>query len=166
MTQATMSARGFRRQSRMARAVPTAASTVPARAAANEIDIAAYGARRAAMMETRSTTSPTGPDPRPVPRDTGRFVDSPHEAAAGPASWRRQTPRAELAGAASAALATVVQLPPREDPTAGAFFDVDNTLIRGASIYYFARGLAARDMFGPRDLARIAWGQVVFRLRG
>jgi HAD superfamily hydrolase (TIGR01490 family) len=74
--------------------------------------------------------------------------------------------QAELAGAASAALATVVQLPPREDPTAGAFFDVDNTLIRGASIYYFARGLAARDMFGPRDLARVAWGQVYFRLRG
>src|ERR1700728_4191688 len=48
----------------------------------------------------------------------------------------------------------------------GAFFDVDNTLIRGASIYYFARGLAARDMFGPRDLARVAWGQVYFRLRG
>ena len=43
---------------------------------------------------------------------------------------------------------------------------MDNTLIRGASIYYFARGLAARDMFGPRDLARMAWGQVYFRLRG
>jgi HAD superfamily hydrolase (TIGR01490 family) len=81
-------------------------------------------------------------------------------------SARVRQEQAELAGAASAALATVVQLPPREDPTAGAFFDVDNTLIRGASIYYFARGLAARDMFGPRDLARIAWGQVYFRLRG
>jgi phosphoserine phosphatase len=81
-------------------------------------------------------------------------------------SARARREQAELAGAASAALATVVQLPPREDPTAGAFFDVDNTLIRGASIYYFARGLAARDMFGPRDLARVAWGQVYFRLRG
>jgi len=60
----------------------------------------------------------------------------------------------------------VVSTPPQADPTAGAFFDVDNTLIRGASIYYFARGLAARSMFGPRDLARIAWGQVYFRLRG
>ena len=58
------------------------------------------------------------------------------------------------------------QEPPQPDPTAGAFFDVDNTLIRGASIYYFARGLAARKMFGPRDLARMAWGQVYFRLRG
>jgi HAD superfamily hydrolase (TIGR01490 family) len=81
-------------------------------------------------------------------------------------SARVRREQAALAGAASAAVATVAQAPPQADPTAGAFFDVDNTLIRGASIYYFARGLAARKMFGPRDLARIAWGQVYFRLRG
>jgi HAD superfamily hydrolase (TIGR01490 family) len=60
----------------------------------------------------------------------------------------------------------VQQPSPVPDPTAGAFFDVDNTLMRGASIYHFARGLAARKMFGPRDLARMTWGQVSFRLRG
>jgi HAD superfamily hydrolase (TIGR01490 family) len=60
----------------------------------------------------------------------------------------------------------VRQPAPEPDPSAGAFFDVDNTLMRGASIYYFARGLAARNMFGPRDLARMAWGQVSFRVRG
>jgi HAD superfamily hydrolase (TIGR01490 family) len=43
---------------------------------------------------------------------------------------------------------------------------VDNTLMRGASIYYFARGLAARKMFGPMDLARMAWGQACYRMRG
>jgi HAD superfamily hydrolase (TIGR01490 family) len=43
---------------------------------------------------------------------------------------------------------------------------VDNTLMRGASIYYFARGLAARKMFGPRDLAEMAWKQFYFRIRG
>jgi HAD superfamily hydrolase (TIGR01490 family) len=52
------------------------------------------------------------------------------------------------------------------DPTAAAFFDVDNTLMRGASIYYFARGLAARRLFGPADLVRLMWGQLSFRLRG
>ncbi|HUJ06555.1 MAG TPA: HAD-IB family hydrolase [Streptosporangiaceae bacterium] len=52
------------------------------------------------------------------------------------------------------------------DPRAGAFFDVDNTLMRGASIYYFARGLAARKMFGPSDLVKMMAGQVVFRVRG
>jgi HAD superfamily hydrolase (TIGR01490 family) len=74
--------------------------------------------------------------------------------------------RAARAGAASAAVAEVHRAPPVPDPTAGAFFDVDNTLMRGASIYYFARGLAARKMFGPADLARMVWGQVWFRVVG
>jgi len=73
---------------------------------------------------------------------------------------------AALAGAASAAAAKVDQPAPVPDRAAGAFFDVDNTLMRGASVYHFARGLAARKMFGPRDLADMAWKQVYFRLRG
>jgi HAD superfamily hydrolase (TIGR01490 family) len=72
---------------------------------------------------------------------------------------------AVVAGEASAA-AAVVQPAPMPDPSAAAFFDVDNTLMRGASIYHFARGLAARKMFGPRDLFRLTWGQITFRLRG
>jgi len=62
---------------------------------------------------------------------------------------------------AGADLASVVP-----DLTAAAFFDVDNTLMRGASLFHFARGLAARKMFGPGDLARITLGQVAFRLKG
>jgi HAD superfamily hydrolase (TIGR01490 family) len=71
-----------------------------------------------------------------------------------------------VAGEASAAAADVELAPPVPDRSAAAFFDVDNTLMRGASIYYFARGLAARKMFGPRDLVRLMWGQLAFRLRG
>jgi HAD superfamily hydrolase (TIGR01490 family) len=52
------------------------------------------------------------------------------------------------------------------DPATAAFFDVDNTLMRGASIYHFARGLAARKLFGPKDMASMVWGQFTFRLRG
>ena len=52
------------------------------------------------------------------------------------------------------------------DSTAAAFFDVDNTMMMGASIYYFARGLAARRLFTTRDLARFGWQQVAFRLGG
>src|SRR5215467_668222 len=74
--------------------------------------------------------------------------------------------RDAVAGEASAAAAEVEQPPPIPDPSAGAFFDVDNTLMRGASIYHFARGLAARKMVGPRDLAEMAWKQVYFRVRG
>ncbi|MBO4209709.1 HAD family hydrolase [Micromonospora echinofusca] len=50
------------------------------------------------------------------------------------------------------------------DPTAAAFFDIDNTMMQGASIYWFARGLAARDYFTAGDLARFAWQQLRFRL--
>lgn len=71
-----------------------------------------------------------------------------------------------LAGDACTAIATAALPLPTPDPHAGAFFDVDNTLMRGASIYYFAKGLAARKMFGPRDLLRMAVGQLAFRLRG
>ncbi|MFC0503665.1 HAD family hydrolase [Micromonospora costi] len=55
-------------------------------------------------------------------------------------------------------------VPPAPDPTAAAFFDVDNTMMQGASIYWFARGLAARDYFTTTDLARFAWQQLRFRL--
>ncbi len=74
--------------------------------------------------------------------------------------------RAVLAGKAAAAAAEVGHAPPDPDPVAGAFFDVDNTLMRGASIYHFARGLAARKMFGPRDLGALAWRHVSLRVRG
>src|SRR5450432_1648899 len=74
--------------------------------------------------------------------------------------------QAALAGEASAAVAEVEYPPPAQDPAAAAFFDVDNTLMRGASIYHFARGLAARKMFRPRDLMRLTWGQLSFRVRG
>ena len=50
------------------------------------------------------------------------------------------------------------------DPNAAAFFDVDNTMMQGASIYWFARGLAARNYFTTGDLARFAWEQLRFRL--
>ncbi|GAA5074958.1 HAD superfamily hydrolase (TIGR01490 family) [Thermocatellispora tengchongensis] len=76
----------------------------------------------------------------------------------------RRRERAELAGAAAAA--TAVDKPAEPDPTAAAFFDVDNTMMRGASIYHFARGLAARGLFTTKDLLRFAIGQAVFRVRG
>ena len=78
----------------------------------------------------------------------------------------RASQAAAAAGAASAAAAEVIAPPPEMDPAAAAFFDVDNTLMRGASIYHFARGLAARDMFTPVDLLKMTWVQVAYRLRG
>jgi len=55
-------------------------------------------------------------------------------------------------------------LAPDLDKSAAAFFDIDNTMLQGASIYWLARGLAARKYFTTGDLARFAWQQARFRL--
>ena len=75
--------------------------------------------------------------------------------------------RAHLAGvtSAEAAVADAEKPPvPTPDPTAAAFFDVDNTMLRGASIYWLARGMAARDYFTTTDLLRFGYKQLKFRL--
>jgi HAD superfamily hydrolase (TIGR01490 family) len=38
-----------------------------------------------------------------------------------------------------------------------AFFDVDNTLMRGASVFHVGRGAFRRGLLGIRDIARFAW---------
>jgi HAD superfamily hydrolase (TIGR01490 family) len=74
---------------------------------------------------------------------------------------------AVLAGAASAAAAEVeLALEVPADPTAAAFFDVDNTVMMGASIYYFAKGLVARKVITARDLRSFAIDQLKYRFIG
>ncbi|MGY1784252.1 HAD family hydrolase [Geodermatophilus sp. SYSU D00698] len=75
--------------------------------------------------------------------------------------------RAHVAGAASAAAAEVEPVPAVvADRTAAAFFDVDNTMMMGASLFWFARGLASRKYLTSRDIARFAWQQAKFRVAG
>lgn len=72
-----------------------------------------------------------------------------------------------LAGEAAAAAAEVESaLTPPLDPTAAAFFDVDNTVMQGASIFHFARGLHRRRFFTTRELVGAAWKQAYFRIVG
>jgi HAD superfamily hydrolase (TIGR01490 family) len=74
---------------------------------------------------------------------------------------------ARSAGQASAAAAEVEDaLAVPLDPVAAAFFDVDNTVMRGASIFHLARGLYARKFLTPRDIRRFAVQQARFRLLG
>jgi HAD superfamily hydrolase (TIGR01490 family) len=68
------------------------------------------------------------------------------------------------AGQASAAAADVDAT--AADGAVAAFFDVDNTMMVGASIFHFARGLAARKFFTTADLAGFAWQQLKFRVGG
>ncbi|WP_286930143.1 MULTISPECIES: HAD family hydrolase [Aeromicrobium] len=75
--------------------------------------------------------------------------------------------RSILAGQAAAAAAEVEQaLAQPADPTAAAFFDVDNTIMQGASIFLLARGLHRREFFTTRDIARAAWQQAYFKYVG
>ncbi|WP_375000480.1 HAD family hydrolase [Aeromicrobium sp. CTD01-1L150] len=75
--------------------------------------------------------------------------------------------RSVLAGQAAASTAEVEHaLAPRPDPHAAAFFDVDNTLMQGASIFHLARGLHRRDFFTTSDILRAGWQQMYFRLAG
>ena len=47
-----------------------------------------------------------------------------------------------------------------------AFFDIDNTIMRGASIYHLARGLFARKILSATDLANYAIAQGRFLISG
>ncbi|MFG2828910.1 HAD family hydrolase [Streptomyces sp. NPDC048434] len=95
---------------------------------------------------------------------------------------RPATARSVLAGeaAAEAARKSSQEAPPAEetetaaepdfpvvgDTAAAAFFDLDNTVMQGAALFHFGRGLYKRRFFHKRDLARFAWQQIYFRLAG
>ena len=74
-----------------------------------------------------------------------------HSGAAGPPPEPAEAPLTEALAATP-------------DPTVAAFFDVDNTMMQGASIYWFARGLAARKYISAGDLVRFAARQLRFRV--
>ncbi|MEU3147444.1 MULTISPECIES: HAD family phosphatase [unclassified Streptomyces] len=88
---------------------------------------------------------------------------------------RSATARSVLAGEASAEAARKStqevsgrepEFPVRGDERAAAFFDLDNTVMQGAALFHFGKGLYKRKFFEKRDLARFAWQQAWFRLAG
>jgi len=104
----------------------------------------------------------TGPD-----RDPGAGAAVPGIRAAATATAPDLRSRSVLAGEASAAVAEVESaLAVTPDPDAAAFFDVDNTIMQGASIFHLARGLHRRKFFTTRDILGAAWKQAYFRLVG
>ncbi len=82
-------------------------------------------------------------------------------------SRRRADPHAVDAGEAAAkAAAEAARRAHAADPTAAAFFDVDNTMLRGSSLYYLARGFVKRGFVDGREIARFARDQLKFRFIG
>jgi len=74
-------------------------------------------------------------------------------------------PPAVVAGEAAAQRAETTQ-ELNVDPHAAAFFDIDNTIVRGASLFHLARGLAKRKFFTMGDVSSFAWKQAKFRVAG
>src|SRR5680860_16582 len=68
------------------------------------------------------------------------------------------------AAASSAEVEASLLTPP--DLSAAAFFDVDNTLLQGASLFHLARGLHRREFLTTRDILRAARDQTYFRVMG
>ena len=76
-----------------------------------------------------------------------------------PRQLRPTAPQPDDAGPAGTAAVATGQ-------HAAAFFDLDNTLIQGASLFHFARGLAAHRFLTGRQIAKFGWSQLTFRVRG
>jgi HAD superfamily hydrolase (TIGR01490 family) len=72
-----------------------------------------------------------------------------------------------LSGQAAASAAEIENaLTTEPDTTAAAFFDVDNTIMQGASIFHLARGLHRRKFFTTKDIVKATWQQLYFRVAG
>jgi HAD superfamily hydrolase (TIGR01490 family) len=56
--------------------------------------------------------------------------------------------------------------PDRPDPRAAAFFDIDNTLIHGASMFHWARGLAKHKYLTRGQILDFVWKQTRFIVVG
>lgn len=53
-----------------------------------------------------------------------------------------------------------------QNTTRAAFFDVDNTLVRGSTIYFLGRGMYQRGFFSKSDISRFVLANLRFRLTG
>jgi HAD superfamily hydrolase (TIGR01490 family) len=59
-----------------------------------------------------------------------------------------------------------VDVPTVSDKPIVAFFDVDNTLLRGASIFHIAKAARRRRLITPVDIVRFCWHQATFLFIG
>mgnify|MGYP006277442131 CR=1 FL=1 len=69
-------------------------------------------------------------------------------------------------GEAAATIAHDTPHTHHELQSGAAFFDVDNTIMRGSSLYHLAVGLAKRKYFTPTEIANFARKQLKFVLSG
>ena len=88
---------------------------------------------------------------------------------AAPASVTVPVPAPLPHGAAAVVVGEVAPRPAdsiHPDPLAAAFFDLDNTIVQGASIFHFAKGMYRRGFFDARTIIKALWFQTYFRVAG
>ncbi|MCD9144859.1 HAD family hydrolase [Streptomyces albireticuli] len=88
------------------------------------------------------------------------------EAARKSAQENEEAAEAAARAADESAAPAEPEFPVVGDVRAAAFFDLDNTVMQGAALFHFGRGLYKRQFFRKRELARFAWQQTWFRLAG
>src|SRR5215475_15818560 len=104
---------------------------------------------------------------QPGEREDSGVVDEPRVREADAGGGRDETHVLDgrvVAAYSAAAPELEVALTVPLDYRAAAFFDVDNTMLRGASLYWFARGMATRDYIKTSDILRFGWSQLKFRV--
>ena len=107
--------------------------------------------------------SHTSSQPQPhqtIPITVGCMSKEPDQ----PRNLKSRSLLAGQAAASSSEMEDALQHGP--DTTAAAFFDVDNTIMQGASIFHLAKGLHRRKFFTTKDIAKAAWQQFYFRFAG
>ncbi len=68
--------------------------------------------------------------------------------------------------AAAKAALKAASPPPNRDHGAAAFFDIDNTVIRGSSLIEFGLGLAKRRYFKASEVGPMLWKQLKYKFTG
>ncbi|MEW1639994.1 HAD-IB family hydrolase [Streptomyces sp. NPDC093801] len=117
-------------------------------------EASAEAARKTARSDAPPQAAPAAPEAPETASGTGTETA---------ADTVRESDAAADAGPAAAGEPA---FPVPGDDLAAAFFDLDNTVMQGAAIFHFGRGLYKREFFRRRELARFAWQQAWFRLAG
>ncbi|MFD5464011.1 HAD-IB family hydrolase [Kitasatospora sp. NPDC127059] len=132
----------------------------------------AAAAAAEAALRAEPLLSPAGPTGNDTAANgtvmEGTVVDAPAGNAAAGHAPGTDAPEAVAAGKPGKApkAPTGNHTPDQDDPRAAAFFDCDNTILRGAAIFYLGVGLYRHGFLTRRDIARFAWQQALFRLHG
>ncbi|MEI6041928.1 MAG: HAD-IB family hydrolase, partial [Actinomycetes bacterium] len=53
-----------------------------------------------------------------------------------------------------------------QSPKRAAFFDVDNTITRGSTLFFLGRGMYQRGFFSKKDISAFVLANLRYRLTG